>query len=322
LLSQTCIALGEHLANLLTNRSHKVETKTSASEKSQRDESSIELRREALNAFADGASYGAHAESYELVIHATRHFWNLCIVLLKKTKHRALLYDNLTDLLVSLQNAYKFKPAEVNQSLNSTMCEVNTNKPNSDDIATNVKKSNKKNDLENKNKNDEKQIAGLNLQESNTKKDKEKSRKHSSKTLQNDKTIENSDNLFNNQQPKDAFDDLTLRCALYACLFQILIDKAEFQEALEQMEHAINVLPRTKHRSLIYRFKVLTKSRLGLDVQMDLQKFKDDSEKNLAHMYRRVALSSVNCKDTIVSYQRAIETLKVSKFYCVFLLNS
>ncbi len=71
---------------------------------------------------------------------------------------------------------------------------------------------------------------------------------------------------------EDRFDDLTLRCVLYACLFQILIDRQEFEEALEQMDAALTDLPRTKHRLLIYRVKVITKSKLGLDVQMDLQK--------------------------------------------------
>ena len=39
----------------------------------------------------------------------------------------------------------------------------------------------------------------------------------------------------------DAFDDLTLRCVLYACMFQILIDKKDYEEALEQMEVALAV---------------------------------------------------------------------------------
>ena len=122
---------------------------------------------------------------------------------------------------------------------------------------------------------------------------------------------------FNPQE--DAFDDLTLRCVFYACLFQIIIDKQDYEEALEQMEVALNELPRTKHRLLIYRFKVITKSKLGLDVQMDLQKFREESEKNLAQMYRKVGLSSINYNDTINSYQRAIEALNVSyNFICFF----
>jgi CCR4-NOT transcriptional regulation complex NOT5 subunit len=113
-------------------------------------------------------------------------------------------------------------------------------------------------------------------------------------------------------QIEDAFDDLTLRCALYACFFQILIDRNEQDEALAQMERALNDMPRsTRHRLLIYRFKVITKSRMGLDVQMDLQKFREESEKNLAQMYRKVAISSLKHSDTISSYQRAIEALSV-----------
>lgn len=111
---------------------------------------------------------------------------------------------------------------------------------------------------------------------------------------------------------EDAFDDLTLRCVLYACFFQILIDRNEHDEALVQMEKALNDLPRSRHRLLIYRFKVITKSRMGLDVQMDLQKFREENEKNLAQMYRKVAISSLKHSDTINSYQRAIETLCVN----------
>ena len=106
-----------------------------------------------------------------------------------------------------------------------------------------------------------------------------------------------------------------MRCVLYACFFQIFIDKEQYDEALEEMEKALNELPRTKHRLLIYRFKVITKSKIGMDVQMDLQKFKEESEKNLAQMYRKVALSSLKHKDTVNSYQRAIEALKVSSLF-------
>lgn len=81
------------------------------------------------------------------------------------------------------------------------------------------------------------------------------------------------------------------------------------------MELALNDLPRTKHRLLIYRLKVITKSKLGLDVQMDLQKFREESEKNLAQMYRKVALESIKHIDTINSYQRAIEALSVVEIY-------
>lgn len=86
------------------------------------------------------------------------------------------------------------------------------------------------------------------------------------------------------------------------------------------MERALNDLPRTRHRLLIYRFKVITKSRMGLDVQMDLQKFREESEKNLAQMYRKVAVSSLKHSDTIGSYQRAIETLCVRNLILFFII--
>ena len=47
--------------------------------------------------------------------------------------------------------------------------------------------------------------------------------------------------------------------------------------------------------------------------------FQEDSEKSLAQMYRKVALSSLKHADTINSYQRAIEGLSVSilSFNCI-----
>ena len=131
--------------------------------------------------------------------------------------------------------------------------------------------------------------------------------KHESTEMTEPAVISGQKEAFNPLE--DAFDDLTLRCVLYALQFQISIDRQDYEDALDQMEVALNEMPRTKHRLLIYRFKVITKSKLGLDVQMDLQKFREENEKNLAQMYRKVGLSSIKHTDTISSYQRAIEAL-------------
>jgi hypothetical protein len=82
------------------------------------------------------------------------------------------------------------------------------------------------------------------------------------------------------------------------------------------MDYALSEMPRSKHRLFIYRFRIMTKAKLGLDVQMDLQKFKEETENNLAQMYRKVALSSNTSSDIIIAYQRAIDTLNVNlNFY-------
>ena len=330
------MALGEHLAALCLMNSNPINhTPSGSSSKHKEHQLSstshhsissfkdirLALRREALNAFADAASYAAKAENYELSIHSARHYWNLCLPYLQQMQERAYLYDNLREILHSLHLAYKFKPVEADKaaSLESEEAEkaattaeeakkketdVKSNKPNkSKTTVTDVTKDNKKKDEQaqvdaNKKRGDSKSPTKQTLVDLTN----SESKPHDSAAKIEEKPYDPFE---------DAFDDLTLRCVLYACLFQIHIDKQQFEEALEEMEMALNELPRTKHRLLIYRFKVVTKSKLGLDVQMDLQKFREESEKNLAQMYRKVAVSSLRRADTISLYQKAIETLQV-----------
>ncbi|CAF0832143.1 unnamed protein product [Brachionus calyciflorus] len=296
LLSEACIALGEHLAFILnnpnsspisSNSKHNIDQTTQNSAVSKNSNSKdirVALRRNALNAFADASLYAANAENYELVVHAARHYWNLCLPYLAQPQERATLYENLNEILSSWNTVYKFKPSD----------EIVIVEP---PVKIEIKK-------------EPEQIV---KSSKGTKSAKESEKIKKEETLKNDtkpffesesqKIDKNEDSL------EDAYDDLTLRCVLYACLFQISLDRDQYEEALDQMENALNDLPRTKHRLLIYRFKVITKAKLGLDVQMDLQKFREESEKNLAQMYRKVALSSIKHSDTICSYQRAIETL-------------
>ncbi|XP_065923991.1 cilia- and flagella-associated protein 46 isoform X6 [Magallana gigas] len=104
-------------------------------------------------------------------------------------------------------------------------------------------------------------------------------------------------------------DDLTLRASMYGVLFQSYADKKQWEEGLQAMDQAINDMPRTKHRLLIFKHRVMTKAKLGRRVNMDIQKFKDESEDYVAHMWRRVALSSKETLEQLISYQAAIEAL-------------
>ncbi|XP_052099636.1 cilia- and flagella-associated protein 46-like isoform X4 [Mytilus californianus] len=112
-------------------------------------------------------------------------------------------------------------------------------------------------------------------------------------------------------------DDLTLRASMYGVLFQSFADKKQWEEGLRTMDQAINDMPRTKHRLLIFKHRVMTKAKLGRSVNMDIQKFKDglrhvnkdESEDYVAHMWRRVALSSKETLEQLISYQAAIEAL-------------
>ena len=134
LLSEACIALGEHLASLINSPKNSKASTTSTTSVSKlashREHSStttivstvssskdtrVTLRRDALNAFADACGHAALAESYELVIHAARHYWNLCMPYLQQIDERNTLYENLYEILQSLQITYKFKPKEVSK---------------------------------------------------------------------------------------------------------------------------------------------------------------------------------------------------------------
>jgi len=127
LLCETCIALGEHLTTLMNSpkqEKSKPEKATNSStsvsklDRSQRDHSStttvmsfasttrdsrVALKRDALNAFADACGYAANAESYELAMHAARHYWNLCMPYLSNSEQRSTLFENLQEILQALQ---------------------------------------------------------------------------------------------------------------------------------------------------------------------------------------------------------------------------
>ncbi|XP_033126439.1 cilia- and flagella-associated protein 46-like [Anneissia japonica] len=110
----------------------------------------------------------------------------------------------------------------------------------------------------------------------------------------------------------DPDDDLTLRAAMYGVLFQALADKGNWEEGLAAMDKAINDMPRTRHRLLIFKHRVMTKAKLGRQVEMDLAKFKDESEDYVALMWHKVALCSKDQLEQLTSHQNAIEALKSS----------
>ncbi|XP_025093435.1 cilia- and flagella-associated protein 46-like isoform X2 [Pomacea canaliculata] len=104
-------------------------------------------------------------------------------------------------------------------------------------------------------------------------------------------------------------DDLTLRAAMYGVLFQSYADQGELEMSLKAMDQAVADMPRTKHRLLIFKHRVITKAKLGQNVQMDFQKFQGESEDYVAHMWRKVALCSNDLREQLSSYQNAIESL-------------
>eukprot|EP00063_Salmo_salar_P080807 XP_014055642.1 PREDICTED: cilia- and flagella-associated protein 46 isoform X6 [Salmo salar] len=104
-------------------------------------------------------------------------------------------------------------------------------------------------------------------------------------------------------------DDLTLRAAMYSLLFHIHADSSDWTGALTLLEQAIRDMPRTRHRLLLFKHRVLVKARLGESVVIDMQKFRDEGELYCSHMWHRVALCSGEMLQQLACYQNSITSL-------------
>ncbi|XP_038168284.1 cilia- and flagella-associated protein 46 [Arvicola amphibius] len=105
-------------------------------------------------------------------------------------------------------------------------------------------------------------------------------------------------------------DDLTLRAVLYSLLFHSHADQNDWEMGLKVLDEAVQVLPRTAHRLLIFKHMVIVKAKLGQNYSMEIQKFKDESEDYLAHMWYRLAQNSRNICGELTCYQNAIQALQ------------
>nr|XP_025129616.1 cilia- and flagella-associated protein 46 isoform X5 [Bubalus bubalis] len=105
-------------------------------------------------------------------------------------------------------------------------------------------------------------------------------------------------------------DDLTLRAALYGLLFHTHADQDDWEGGLKVLDEAMQVLPRTVHRLLIFKHMVIVKAKLGQSFLMEIQKFRDQSEEYLAHMWQRLALNSKSVHGELTCYHNAIQALQ------------
>eukprot|EP00057_Strongylocentrotus_purpuratus_P019582 XP_011674056.1 PREDICTED: cilia- and flagella-associated protein 46-like [Strongylocentrotus purpuratus] len=108
----------------------------------------------------------------------------------------------------------------------------------------------------------------------------------------------------------DPEDDVTLRAAIYGVLFQAYADQGEWEAALAAMDKAVNDMPRTKHRLLIFKHRLMVKAQLGRDIHVDIAKFRDESEDYVALMWYKVAKCSKDQFEQLTAYQNAIEALR------------
>ncbi|XP_057361386.1 cilia- and flagella-associated protein 46 [Manis pentadactyla] len=107
-----------------------------------------------------------------------------------------------------------------------------------------------------------------------------------------------------------AEEDLTLRAALYGLLFHCHADLKDWEGGLRVLDEAVQVLPQTTHRLLIFKHMVTVKAKLGQNFTMEIQKFKDESEDYLAHMWHGLALNSKTVSGELCCYQNAIQALQ------------
>ncbi|NXG94940.1 CFA46 protein, partial [Stercorarius parasiticus] len=105
-------------------------------------------------------------------------------------------------------------------------------------------------------------------------------------------------------------EDLTLRTSLYGLLFHIYADKADWETALKVLDEAIKVLPQTRHRLLIFKHMATVKAGSGYNFMMDMQKFRDESEDYLSHMWRHLVTGSRSIVGQLSCFQNAIIALQ------------
>lgn len=116
--------------------------------------------------------------------------------------------------------------------------------------------------------------------------------------------------MMNNESETNPQEDAQIRSVLYGVLVQIYMDRHSWHTALDVIDSALQVLPRTQHRLILYKYRVLIKSKLGLSISTDMQKFREQGELALARMWRQVALMAKRRDHVINAYQRCIETLQ------------
>lgn len=75
---------------------------------------------------------------------------------------------------------------------------------------------------------------------------------------------------------------------------------------------------------LLFKHRVMVKAKLGHNVSLDIQKFRNESESQFSQMWHKLALFSKESSDQLACYQNAIEALMVCllHFLCLLYLLS
>ncbi|KAM3912864.1 cilia- and flagella-associated protein 46 [Leptodactylus fuscus] len=125
------------------------------------------------------------------------------------------------------------------------------------------------------------------------------------------RTVHDPENLQTSSRESDGYDEeLSLKAELYELLFNIYADKNDWQSGLKVLDEAIGVLPRTRHRLILFKHRVLVKARLGQNFFMDIQKFKNESEDYVSYIWHQVALTCKNSRDRLACYMNVVDVLQ------------
>ncbi|XP_054133202.1 cilia- and flagella-associated protein 46 [Melozone crissalis] len=110
-----------------------------------------------------------------------------------------------------------------------------------------------------------------------------------------------------------AEEDLALRTSLYGLLFHIYADKADWETALKLLDEAIQVLPQTRHKLLIFKLMATVRAGSGCCFTTAIQKASQESEDYLSHMWRHLVMVSRSIVGQLSCFQNAIIALQKQK---------
>ncbi|CAG5128471.1 unnamed protein product, partial [Candidula unifasciata] len=197
------------------------------------------VRNDALTTFLDSAKFARSAGNYELVMAAARHFWNACLPLVSQPNKRKNLRKALRIMLECIAAT-----------------------------ADTSKKQKAPAQAKNKDKN--------NVEESIKTDEEKKDNKSGMEQRPIGKTSEVV--RIPSEATRREEDDLKLRAAMYGVLFQAYADEGRWTEALEAIDKAVSELPRSNHKLLIFKHRIMVKATLGQSIHNDIQRFKEEPE--------------------------------------------
>ncbi|XP_037997464.1 cilia- and flagella-associated protein 46 [Motacilla alba alba] len=107
-----------------------------------------------------------------------------------------------------------------------------------------------------------------------------------------------------------AEEDLTLRTSLYGLLFHIYADKSDWETALKLLDEAIQVLPQTRHKLLIFKLMATVMAGSGCNFMRAIQKVSHESEDYLSQMWRHLVTVSRSIGGQLSCFQSAVIALQ------------